>query len=63
MPAIQVNGAELHYDDIAPRQSSLSPLTLVWLHGVLFNAELFHTVIAGLPNYRHIAIDQRGHGR
>ncbi|WP_432843301.1 alpha/beta fold hydrolase [Dactylosporangium sp. CA-092794] len=58
-----VNGSELHYDDIPARQAGGSPTTIVWLHGFLFTAELFRTVIDGLPAYRHIAIDSRGHGR
>lgn len=58
MSVTTINGVELHHDDLGTGDD-----VIVWGHGFLFAAELYHDLIARLPGYRHIAVDFRGHGR
>jgi len=37
--------------------------TLLFVHGTSFHGRVWDEVIAGLPDYHAIAVDQRGHGR
>jgi 3-oxoadipate enol-lactonase len=58
MPSVVVNGAMLHY-----WESGNGPATVVFAHGLLFNARMFADQIAALDGeYRCIAFDFRGHG-
>lgn len=62
MSIAMVDGTELHYDDIIGPEAGADPTVIVWLHGFLFSADLYATIIEKLPRYRHIAFDLRGHG-
>ena len=66
MTAVTIDGAELHYDEIdlsADGASGQPGPVIVWGHGFLFAAELYHPIIEQLPGHRHLALDFRGHGR
>lgn len=59
MPRLQVNGAELHYEDTGG-----GPETIVFGHGFLFSARMFEPQVAALRGrYRCIALDWRGQGQ
>lgn len=66
MASLTVKGAELHYDEFDRSKDGANGRpgpVVVWGHGFLFAAELYHPIIEQLPGYRHIAVDFRGHGR
>jgi len=66
MAAVTIRGAELHYDEVdrTGEDGAVGEQhVIVWGHGFLFAAELYHCLIDELPGYRHIALDFRGHGR
>ena len=59
MPTIQVNDAELYYDDTGEGEE-----TIVFSHGYLMTHEMYRVQIDGLKDrYRCVAYDQRGHGQ
>ena len=61
MPAIDVNGTSLYYEDTGPGSTGQ---TIVFSHGLLWNTSLFAPQIAELrERYRCIAWDHRGQGR
>ena len=63
MAQLTVNGAELHYDDIAASSGDNDHQVVVWGHGLLYRADTYWPMIDRMPAYRHIAVDFRGHGR
>ncbi|MBU0516120.1 MAG: alpha/beta hydrolase [Proteobacteria bacterium] len=59
MPRIQVNGVELHYDEVGS-----GPETVVFSHSYLLDGRHFSRQMEAFQNqYRCIAFDHRGHGR
>jgi pimeloyl-ACP methyl ester carboxylesterase len=59
MPKIEVQGAELYYEE----QGS-GPETIVFAHGLLWSGEMFAPQITALRNrYRCVTFDFRGQGR
>ncbi len=58
MPAIRVNGVELHYDSTGSGRE-----TVVLSHGLLFSGEMFREQVRHLAGrYRVITYDHRGQG-
>ena len=61
MPAIDVNGTTLYYEDTGPGSTGE---TIAFSHGLLWNTTLFDPQIAALRGrYRCVAWDHRGQGR
>lgn len=59
MPTLQVNGAELHYEDVGS-----GPRTLVFIHGLMLASESFAAQREAFRNtHRVITFDLRGQGR
>ncbi len=59
MPALSVNGAEIHYEDHGG-----GPETIVFAHGLLWSGRMFDDQVAALGGgYRCITFDFRGQGR
>lgn len=59
MPAITVNGAKLHYDEMGS-----GPETIVFSHSYLVDRTHFYPQMQALRDrYRCLAYDHRGHGR
>ena len=59
MPTLQVNGAEIDYDD-----TGTGAETIVFAHGLLFDRRIFDPQIEALrESYRCVAFDFRGQGR
>lgn len=60
MPRALVNGTELHYEDVGPRDAPV----VLFSHGLLFSTELFRPQIDALSgSFRCVAYDHRGQGR
>jgi 3-oxoadipate enol-lactonase len=61
MPMLQVNATSLHYEDTGAAETGE---TVAFMHGLLWNTELFAAQIAALrARYRCVAWDHRGQGR
>src|SRR5579862_9167479 len=61
MPAIEVNGTSLYYEDSGPGSTGE---TIAFSHGLLWNTSMFAAQIAALrARYRCIAWDHRGQGQ
>lgn len=59
MPAIQVNGVEIAYQDVGPRDAPAILLS----HSLFFDHRMFaHQIEHFSKSYRVVAYDQRGHG-
>jgi pimeloyl-ACP methyl ester carboxylesterase len=59
MPRIQVNGADLYYED-----TGAGPEAVVFAHGLLWSGRMFDAQVAALKQrYRCITFDFRGQGR
>lgn len=59
MPEIQVNGANLHYEDRGQGEE-----TIVFAHGLLWSGAMFAAQVAALEDdYRCITFDFRGQGQ
>jgi pimeloyl-ACP methyl ester carboxylesterase len=59
MPTLQVNGAELFYDE-----RGSGPETVVFAHGLLFDGRMFDAQVAALSGrFRCLTFDFRGQGR
>jgi pimeloyl-ACP methyl ester carboxylesterase len=59
MPTIQVNGAQIHYEE-----AGSGPETLVFSHGLLMSGEMFADQVAAFRDrYRCITFDHRGQAR
>ena len=59
MPQMQVNGADIHYEE----QGS-GPETIVFAHGYLFSGRMFDAQVAALKDrYRCVTFDFRGQGQ
>jgi pimeloyl-ACP methyl ester carboxylesterase len=59
MPHLQINGANLYYEEHGAGQA-----TIVFSHGLLFSGRMFYDQIAVLKDrYRCIAFDFRGQGQ
>jgi pimeloyl-ACP methyl ester carboxylesterase len=59
MPYLQINNAQIYYED-----QGNEPETIIFSHGLLWSGYLFHNQIAVLKNrYRCITFDFRGQGR
>ncbi len=59
MPSIEINAAELHYED-----SQIGDETILFAHGLLFNLDIFRSQIDHFKDhYRCVAFDFRGQGR
>ncbi len=50
------------YSQFIPASDTQSPLTLIWLHGLLGNRRDWQPCIDALPAYNHLCIDLPGHG-
>ncbi len=62
MPHIQVNGANIYYEDSAPKDTQ-KPV-MVFAHGLLWSTRLYAKQVAYFEdNYRCIAFDFRGQGQ
>lgn len=60
MPRALVNGTELHYEDVGPRDAPV----ILFSHGLLFCTDLFRPQIEALSGaFRCVAYDHRGQGR
>jgi pimeloyl-ACP methyl ester carboxylesterase len=58
MPQLQVNGADLHYEE-----HGSGPETIVFAHGYLFSGHMFDAQVAALKDrYRCVTFDFRGQG-
>ena len=59
MHSIEINGAEIHYED-----SQRGDETIIFAHGLLFNLDIFKSQIDYFKDqYRCVAFDFRGQGR
>ena len=59
MPSIEINAAELHYED-----SQIGDEIILFAHGLLFNLDIFRSQIDHFKDhYRCVAFDFRGQGR
>ena len=65
MPTIQVNGAELHYEESGRDDDTGAGVdTVVFAHGLLWSGRMFDDQIAALKGkYRCITFDFRGQGQ
>lgn len=61
MTKLKVGQDDIHFDDVAGARPD-GP-TVVWGHGFLLSAKFYEGLLAGLPEYRHVFVDHRGHGR
>jgi len=60
MPRALVNGTELHYEDLGPKDAPV----VLFSHGLLFSTELFRPQIEALSrSFRCVAYDHRGQGQ
>src|SRR5258708_11034735 len=58
MPRLQVNGADLHYEE-----QGAGPETVVFAHGLLWSGRMFDRQVAALAGrYRCVTFDFRGQG-
>jgi pimeloyl-ACP methyl ester carboxylesterase len=61
MSALRVGNDLIHFDDIPGRDDDAP--TLLWAHGFLLEASAYRELISLLPDFRHVIVDHRGHGR
>jgi 3-oxoadipate enol-lactonase len=62
MPTMQVNGAELYYEDTGDSGGSHPPI--LFAHGLLWSGRMFDAQVAALRDrYRCVTFDFRGQGR
>ncbi len=59
MPHLQVNDANIHYEDVGR-----GPETIVFSHGLLWSGHMFHNQVAAFKDrYRCVTFDHRGQGQ
>lgn len=68
MPKLNVNGAEIHYQDSAGsarlQRDGTGPETLVFAHGLLWSGRMFEAQVEALRDrYRCVTFDFRGQGQ